>query len=248
MKHTKLAKPITLFLLVVLSAFAFAGCGPSGPPSIGEVVTAKSLDAEYKPIDPTTIYKPTDEFQLSVEVKNLVVGSNVTVKYIVDGQPYDESTITADKAGSGFYGYSLKGSITGHQPGKYKADVYIDGVLAKTTEFTVEQAGSPSLTKVVFAKALDRDNRPTNLTAAYTSKEKMFVCALGENLVAGSKVEIKIIYQDQNISDSFDVTKPGTQYFTLTVDPSTDGHPSGDYKVEVYLDGALATTSGFSVK
>jgi hypothetical protein len=248
MNQTKLAKPIALFLLVVLSAFAFAGCGPSGPPSIGEVVSAKSLDASYKPVNPTTTYKPSDEFQLSVEVKDLVVGSTVTVKYSVDGQPYDESTLTADKAGSGFYGFSLKGSITGHQPGKYKAEVYLNSVPAKTVEFTVEQAGPPALTKVVFAKAIERDNRPTNLTSTYTPKEKFFVCALGENMVVGSKVEIKIIYQDQNISDSFDVTTAGTQYFTLSVDPSADGHPTGDYKVEVSLDGTLATTGGFSVK
>jgi hypothetical protein len=76
----------------------------------------------------------------------------------------------------------------------------------------------------------------------------MFVCALGENLVAGSKVEIKVIYEGQELSDSFDVTNPGTQYFTLTVDPSAEGHPLGDYSVEVYLDGTLATTSSFAVR
>jgi hypothetical protein len=249
MNKTKLAKPIALFLLVILSLFAFAGCGPSGPPSIGEVVSAKSLDADYKPINPTTTYQPGDEFQLSVEVKNLAIGSVVTVKYSVDGQPYEESTLKADKQGSGYYGFSLKSGVTGHQPGSYKAEVYLDGVLAKTAEFNVEQAGPPSLTKVVFAKALDRNNRPTNLTASYTSKEKMYVCALGENLIAGSKVEIKVIYEGQEISDSFDVTNPGTQYFTLTVDPSADGgHPLGDYTVEVYLDDSLATTSNFSVR
>lgn len=167
---------------------------------------------------------------------------------IVDGQPYDESTVTADKAGGGFYGYSLTGSSTGHQPGSYKADVYLDGVLAKTVEFTVEQAGPPAITKVVFAKALDRDNRPTNLTSSYAQGEKIFVCALGENMLVGSKVDIKIIYQDQDISDSFDVTRAGTQYFTLTVSASETGHPADEYSVEVYLDGALATTGAFSVK
>jgi hypothetical protein len=248
MNCTKLAKPIALFLLAAISAFTFAGCGPSAPPSIGEVVTATNLDADYKPINPTTTYKPNDEFQLSVEVKDLTVGSVVAVKYLVDGQPYDENSITADKAGSGYYGFSLKGSITGHQPGSYKAEVSLNGVLAKTVEFNVEQAGPPALTQVVFAKALDRDNRPTNLTSTYSAKEKLFVCALGENMLAGSKVEIKIIYEGQEISDSFDVTSPGTQYFTLTVDPSEGGHPLGDYTVEVYLDGALTTTSSFSVK
>lgn len=101
MNPSKLTKPITLFLLVILSAFTFAGCGPSGPPSIGEVVTARSLDADYKPINPTTTYLPSDEFQLSVEVKNLTVGSVVNVKYVVDGQPYDESTSrpTSEAAG-----------------------------------------------------------------------------------------------------------------------------------------------------
>jgi hypothetical protein len=151
MNPTKLAKLMALFLLVVLSTFTFAGCGPSGPPSIGEVVTAKGLDANYKPIGPTTTYQPSDEFQLSVEVKNLAVGSVVTVKYVVDGKPYDESTLKADQRGSGYYGFGLKSGVTGHQPGNYKAEVYLNGVLAKTTEFSVEQAGPPSLTKVVFA-------------------------------------------------------------------------------------------------
>jgi len=248
MKHTKSVKFVILSCLAVLAAFAFAGCGPSGPPSIGEVVTAKSLDASYKPVDPTTTYKPNDQFQVSVEVKNLIVGSTVLVKYSVDGEPYEQTTLTADQEGSGYYGFSLKAGESGHQPGSYQAEVYIDGTLAKTVEFTVEQAGPPAISKIVIAKGLVSNNRPTDPTDSYAPTDKMFISALGENMVKGAKVDLKIIYEGQDISDSFDVTHAGTQYFTLTVDPSADGHPLGDYTVETYLDGALALTGGFSVK
>lgn len=244
----RLTKFIALFLLVVISAFAFAGCGPSGPPTVGDVVSAKSLDGDYKPVDPTTTYKPADKFQLSVEVKNVVEGTAVNVKYSVDGEPYEESTITAKKAGSGYYGFSLTPNENGHQPGNYKADVYLDGALAKTVEFTVEQDGEPTITKVVFAKSIDANNKPADLTDSYAPTEKIYVSALAENMVKGAKIDIKVLYEGQEIADSFDVKHPGTQYFTMSVSPADNGNPVGDYKVEVYLDGKLAQSGSFSVK
>src|SRR5512138_1750671 len=116
-------------LLIAMAAFALLlatlACAAGGPPAITDVVTAQSLDENYKPVNPTSSYQPEDVVSLSVHVENLVVGSTVKVEYKLNGEPYEESSLAADEAGSGYYGFTLTPTEYGHMPGNYTADVYL---------------------------------------------------------------------------------------------------------------------------
>jgi len=93
MKRNKL--PVAVLVLAFPFLLSLA-CGSSGPPAIGEVVTAKSLDENSKPVDVTSTYLPEETFNLSVQVTDLLVGSTVKVQYKLDGDIYEESSLTAD--------------------------------------------------------------------------------------------------------------------------------------------------------
>ena len=112
----------------------------SGPPSIAGAVTARSLDENYQPVNPTAVFGTSDTFYISVNVKNLVVGSDVTVKYTYEGEYASDAdtTVVADQAGSGYYGFSLTPPPDGFPIGNYTAEVYLDGVLATTVAFSVQ--------------------------------------------------------------------------------------------------------------
>jgi len=113
---------------------------PSGPPSIGAVVTARTVDENNKPIELTSVYSPNDTFQISVQVKNLIIGSNVTVKYTFEGEHAEDAdtSIIAEQAGSGYFNFSLTPPPEGFPVGNYTAEVYLDDMLSDTVAFSVQ--------------------------------------------------------------------------------------------------------------
>lgn len=113
---------------------------PSGPPSISSVVATRSVDENFKATDPTSTFSPSDAFHLSVQVKNILVGSNITVKYYIDGTHAEEAdtTLIADKAGSGYYDFTLTPPTDGFPIGKYTAEVYLDDVLSDSIDLLVK--------------------------------------------------------------------------------------------------------------
>lgn len=244
-------KPTLKFLFAFfLLALASLACSLTpGPPTIGEVVTAKSLDADYKPVDPTSTYASDDVFYVSVEVNDLVVGSVVTVKYKVDGAAYEETSITADEKGSGYYGFKLS-SGGGHTPGKYTADVYLDNKLAKTVAFTVKASGLPAIGEVVTAKSLDENYKPVNPTTIYKPTDIFYISVEVKNLVPGSVVSVKykldgVEYSDGDTVITADKFGSGYYGFNLT---SSGKHAVGKYTAEISLDGKLVKTVKFEVK
>ena len=247
MKTNAALKFVLAFLLLGLASLA---CSLTpGPPSIGDVVTAKSLDADYKPVNPTSTYTSDDTFYVSVEANNLVIGSVVTVKYKVDGTAYQETSITADEKGSGYYGFKLT-SGGGHTPGTYTADVYLNEKLAKTVSFKVAASGPPAIGEVVTAKSLDKDYKPVNPTTLYKPTDIFYVSVHVKNLVLGSIVSVKykldgVEYSDNDTVITADRFGSGYYGFNLTANSK---HPVGQYTAEISLDGKLVKTVKFEVK
>lgn len=134
-KHS-ITRTIGLLLLLALGVALVAACGPSGPPSIADATTAKSVDASFKAVDPTTTFKPTDTFYTSVEVKDLVKGNKVVAKYSFGSQS-QEIPLEMDKDGSGFLSFSLKPGPNGWPEGDWKVEIFLNGTLAKTVDFKV---------------------------------------------------------------------------------------------------------------
>jgi len=132
--------PIMQFMLaalwLALGVMALVACGPSGPPTIAGATTAKSVDANFKAVDPTTTFKPTDTFYTSVEVKDLLKGNKVVAKYIF-GTQIQEIPLEMDKDGSGFLSFSLKPGANGWPEGDWKVEISLNGTLAQTVEFKV---------------------------------------------------------------------------------------------------------------
>jgi hypothetical protein len=225
-------------LALILPFLLSIACGSSGPPSIGDVVTAKSLDDSYKPVDATTTYQPQDTFFVSVHVQDLVEGSVVKVQYKLEGEVYEESTLTADKAGSGYYGFSLKPPELGHASGVYDLEVYLDDVLAKTVTFTVAGDATPSLSDAVLSKGLDDKNHPVDPTTTFNKTDVIYLSVVGNNLTAGMEIKVVYTYIDgQATENTTTITNPGTSYYPFSLSPSVGGHPAGDYTVDIYLNG-----------
>lgn len=234
MKHNKLFIALAAFALLV----AMLACAVGGPPAVTDVVTAQSLDENYKPVNPTSSYQPEDVISLSVHVENLVVGSTVKVEYKLNGEPYEESSLAADEAGSGYYGFTLTPTEYGHMPGNYTADVYLDGTLVKTVAFTVAGDTKAEILGVVLAKGLTEDSAPIDPTNTFLPSEVVNVSVEIKNMVAGSEIHLVYTYEDgQTVEQTSTIDVTGSGYLGFTFTPSAEGHPTGEYTLEVSLDG-----------
>lgn len=139
MRKPRLQKYLMMTILGLLLVISIAACSvtkPAPPASIGEVVTARNVDAQNKPVDQTTTFQPDDTIHTSVQVNNLIVGSKVVVKYKF-GSQVTEQPLVADQAGSGYYDFSLEPGNNGFPVGIYTVEVYLDDTLAKTMTLEV---------------------------------------------------------------------------------------------------------------
>jgi len=245
MKRNKLLIAVLALALPFILSLA---CGSSGPPAIGDVVMAKGLDANSEPVDVTSTYQPGDTFYVSVKVTDLVVGSTVKVIYKLDNEIYHESTpLTADTAGSGAYNFQLEPSASGHMPGSYTAEVYLDNVLAKTVSFTVEGDAQAQIDNVSLATSVDENKQSINPTTTFSPTDAIHVSVHYKYVKSGAEIKVVLNFAG---SDTFkattdestskvDATGSGTIDFSWS--PPSDGWATGDYTVEVFLDG---TSSG----
>lgn len=235
MKRNKLLPALLVLAVPFILSLA---CGSSGPPAIGEVVTANSLAEDFQPVEPTSSYQPADTIYLSVEVSDLVLGTTVQVQYKLGGELYEDTTLTADEEGSGYYGFSLQPSEFGHTPGAYTAEVYLNNVLAKTVTFTVEGDPTPRIVNVVLAAGLGDNSSPIDPSTTFGTMDIVHVSVQVANLKAGAEIKIVFTYEGQSQELTTTATESGSGYFGFTFSPNESGHALGVYTVEAFLDGA----------
>ncbi len=135
---------IALFAICLLG-FAFLACEFSiggGEPSVESAVMARSLNADYEPIEMTSVFDPTDIFYCSVEVTDLEEDSEVTARWFFGSELLGEYTYTAGAGGSGYIGFNLSPAGT-WLAGSYRVDIYLNGDLAQSVTFSVVGAEAP---------------------------------------------------------------------------------------------------------
>ena len=114
--------------------------------------------------------------------------------------------------------------------------------------------GNTELGLTNLRMALDQDGK--NVTTTFSSADVFYAVADLANAPQGTKMEAK--WTAVNAADTepnlefqtqtLDITEDnysGTIYFQLSND---EGWPTGQYKVDLYLNGTLAQTAEFSVQ
>ncbi|MDE3087882.1 MAG: hypothetical protein KGJ80_00665 [Chloroflexota bacterium] len=132
------ARGLLLVLLVLVVLPTLVSCGPPPPPSVDGVTLATAVDSDKKAVGSTTTFAPTDKFYASAQVSNVIVGTKVEARWYFGSDEISQgrTSITADKAGSGYYAFSLS-STSPFPVGDFKVEIYLDGNLVKTVSFKV---------------------------------------------------------------------------------------------------------------
>lgn len=137
MKSNKISVLLAVSALVISTlACAF------GEPALENVRTAKDQDGAQ----PASVFATTDTVYVVSDLSNGVVGNVVSSKWyaveVVDTEPnllLDEADITIDEDKSYSLYFYFPPPLDGQWPvGRYKVEMYFNGVLNSSVEFTVQ--------------------------------------------------------------------------------------------------------------
>jgi hypothetical protein len=129
-----------LFAVIALVVSTLACSFGGGEPAL----TNPRLATDSEGQNPTTVYSPTDIFYAVADLSNIESGSIVEAKwYLVSAEEYEAGEIGASSLtieDQKLFNY-VSFELTGVQPwpaGEYKIELYLNGTLAHTLNFTVQ--------------------------------------------------------------------------------------------------------------
>jgi hypothetical protein len=106
---------------------------------VEEIDLGRSLNADKSIGDNTASFKPNDTIYLSVKTDGSSSSAQIKARWLfADGQLVDESTQTISPTGEARTEFHIA-KPDGFPPGKYKAEVFLNGQPAGTKEFEVER-------------------------------------------------------------------------------------------------------------
>jgi hypothetical protein len=141
----RLARRLTTLAILVALGLSAIACNFSfgmGEPKVEDITVCESLDADYKPVNPTTTFETDQQPSVSVQVSNLEEGSTVKARWLLQGSPVSEVSYTAEEGGSGYVGFLLAPG-TSLKPGDYVVEIQLDGEPVGSGSFTVTGPPTP---------------------------------------------------------------------------------------------------------
>lgn len=240
-------------------------CGPGTQPAyITNVVMAQDAQGDnYDPVDITDEFLPTQEtFHVIITLENAPTNLELgSTWYLVQAEGYtpnsqvDKNDLKVVEGGSRNVDFTLSTVQNTWPPGTYCVEIYAEGNLTLSKTFTVVENTTPSnatasvLRQVVLAQDVDPASfQPINPTSTFQSNAP-FIHATAELRDAPANTRMRARwYPPGQDSLDFDLETDGTRWVDFRLTPTPDGFPTGDYRVEIYVNDELADTKFFVVE
>lgn len=248
-----------------LAAQASGVCPQMPLPSyVTQVVLAKDTQgSDFQPVNVTEAYDPSQKlFHAVVTVVNAPNDLKLRAAwYLVKAEGYqdnikiDESEYPVKAQTSGNLDFTLQTKEKSWPPGAYCVEFYADGNLAYSKNFTVTGATTPSNagTTVIKQIVLAEDAAPTTfepIRPTTTFKHNTpFIHAVIQIQDAAANTNFRARwYPPSQDPLDFPLQVGGSRWVDFRLTPAPDGFPTGDYKVEIYVNDQLADTKTFTVQ
>lgn len=250
-----------------------AQTGPSGYKSVNNpkhsivkvVMTTGVQGDNNTPVDNVSTFDPNIQaFYAVVSTKNTAPGTIIKVRWIAANVPgaqpdslIDSSEISVE--GDANIAFSL--SRTGAQPwapGGYRLQVYEDGELDGTLDFTVGGAspsGGSRIARVVTFAEKDRAGNPIDLHGEFPEGTKTLAAQVFVN--SDAAIEVKGVWwtgvvsgwpSDTKLFEAVGRASNQQNGIPFEIERTNgEAFPSGTYKLELYVDDKLENTTAFRV-
>ena len=206
-------------------------------------------------------------FHAVVTIANAPTDTQVKVEWMVvdDGNPSDanskvtEFELTAD--GSRNLDFTFEPNSGSLPPGQYRADVYLNGVLNQSLDFSVApEKPTPTVSDVIADAVMAKDSTcnkmdAVGITDSFPAGQSVFhaVVALSD-APQGTRVQVAwTVIDDGRPSDAntkmgeYEITSDGSRNLDFTFKPDSGRLPPGQYRADVYLNGKLFKSLDFTV-
>lgn len=241
-------------------------CAPGNAPAyITQVVLAKGSQGEnFTPVDITDEFAPNQAtFHAIVTLENAPANLTLGSKwYLVQATGYtpnsliDDNEIPVDQGGSRNVDFTLKTSQDTWPAGTYCVEIYAEGNLALSKSFSVIGDTTPSNATASIVKqiVLAQDTKPetfepVNPTTVFkTNAQAIHAAVQIENAPANTLFQAKWYPPNQEPLEFNLPPVDGSRWIDFRLTPAPDGFPTGEYQVEIYLNGELVDTKTFTVE
>ncbi len=249
MSQKKLVPLLALLALVV----ATLACGFNvSTANIKEAWMAHDEEGEQ----PTTTFAQDETFYVIVDVANAPDDTKVKAVFTaVDVEGAEPNTALGEHeitSSSGKFHFNLSNSML-WPVGKYKVDIYLNDELDTTLEFEVEGSVSTQSGGIQITRAsLARDAEGTQPTTTFSTTDIFYFIIETSGAPAGTSFMARWIatsvegIEPNYVIDEAEITG-GDDVYTFNLS-NNQPWPTGDYRVELYINGALYQTYEFSVE
>ncbi|TFH36125.1 MAG: hypothetical protein E4G93_02655, partial [Dehalococcoidia bacterium] len=166
-----------------------------GGASLSEATMALGVDANSKPVNPTTTFDSrTPEIFCSVLVSNAPAGTQVLSEwYYVSGELQGVTNMLIDSfplavEGTQYIQFSLPIGPEGWPAGQYRLKLYLNGAPEEALSFTI----NPAPITATMAMNIDANNQPVNPTTTFPAGvEKVWTVVFINDVAPGTKLLVE---------------------------------------------------------
>jgi hypothetical protein len=261
-------------LFFILSAIVLAACG--GGPSetsqatneidgieIAEVVFAKTLDENMKPVDITTTFDPTEQVNVSVRIDGRPKEGLMTAKFMYKDKLIAEAPVDLSEINDGvlfstgndtYAGFSMTHDDPLYISPYYTVNLSVNGKDAGDYGYSVippADAIETVVRRTEFAKGVTALMDPIEPTTVFSPSDNVFFIGNGDFgrlswLQAEWIVNENMLVEDCTKLIMLENNLPEDRfYFSCSVD---DGWPVGTNMVRLTVDDVVVTEATFTVE
>ncbi len=223
-------------------------------------MTAIGVRNEFNTLSP--------ELHALVQMKDVKQGSELKGSWIaVDAirEPnyvIDSSVFKFTANGDATVHLKLSKPTKGWPPGNYRLDIYLDDVFLASAPFSIKtvaapvasQPGTPELVSLVTCEGVE-GYQPVNIADQFNPESpKIYVVAKIKNVRVGTKATGVWIAVDALRTPNREIYRrelvfegKGMGNARFQINKPNKGWPVGTYKLDLYIDGNLASTAPFKV-
>jgi hypothetical protein len=240
-------------------------CGTGEMPAFitGVVLAKETQGANFEPVEIVEAYDPSQAtFHAVVTLKNapknLQLGSAWHLMQASGYKPQtiDQNTLDIPDGGSRNVDFTLKAVEPLWPVGSYCVSIFANGKLAVSKPFEVigssatSNAGAEVVQDIVLAENTKPDTfEPINPTTMFKTNAQAIHAAVSiQDAPANTFVSAKWYPPDQLPLEFNLPPVDGTRWLDFRLDPPSEGFPTGEYKVEIYVNEKLVDTKTFTVQ
>ena len=224
------------------------------PPTEAPLPTGAAINMAYMARDEegyeeTTSFSPYETFFAIVELVDAPADTRVEAVWVAVEVPDTEPNYVIDQTELTSGSDILTFSLTNDQPwpnGKYKVDLYLNGMPDRTIGFLVEGEAPVADGPYIADAYMALDAEGEQQTNVFSSSDIFYAHIQLEN--APDDTQIKAVWTDSVNSFTYEtdfVSGSDWIYFELS---NSEPWPAGGYQVEFYINGNFDTLIEFSVQ